>query len=170
VPAVYRGVFKEKGGGNLERIVAIDPGTVQSAIIEWDGAQILNAEILMNNDLLWDLQSMHPCRLAIEQVRCYGMPMGATTIDTVFWSGRFVQAWTGEFFLLPRMAVKMHLCHTSRADDSNIRQALIDRFGKPSTKKKPNEIYNGYKISYDLWAAWGLAVTFLDCHNTEEGK
>ena len=156
----------------MERIVAIDPGTVQSAIIEWDGAQILNAEILMNNDLLWDLQSMPPCRLAIEQIRCYGMPMGATTIDTVFWSGRFVEAWPGEFFLIPRMAVKMHLCHTSRAKDSNIRQALVDRFGKPSTKKEPNKIYNGYKISRDLWAAWGLAVTFLDCHknDSKEGK
>ena len=136
----------------MTAIVAIDPGNVQSAIIEWDGAQILNAQILMNNDLLWDLQSMPPGRLVIEQIRCYGMPIGKTTIDTVFWSGRFVEAWTGEFFLIPRMAVKMHLCHTSRAKDSNIRQALIDRFGKPSTKKEPNEIYGGFKISNDLWA------------------
>ena len=148
----------------MKSIVAIDPGNEKSAVIEWDGSRILNAQILLNNDLLWDLGFMRPSRLVIEQIRCYGMPIGATTIDTVFWSGRFVQAWTGEFFLIPRMAVRMHLCHTSRAKDSNIRQALIDRFGKPPTKKEVNEIYNGYKISRDLWAAWGLAVTFLDCH------
>lgn len=30
---------------------------------------------------------------------------------------------------IPRLKVKVHLCHDSRAKDANIRQAILDRFG-----------------------------------------
>ena len=45
-----------------------------------------------------------------------------------------------------------------RAKDSNIRQALIDKYGKPGTKKDPNLFYNDseQKVSKDIWSA--LAV------------
>ena len=36
-----------------------------------------------------------------------------------------------------RKEEKMNICHTMRAKDSNIRQALIDRFGEVGTKKNP---------------------------------
>ena len=144
-------------------IIAIDPGTVRSAFVQWDGEQIHRAEIMENENLLDMIRRIDPLPvLVVEQIRCYGMTMGADMIDTVFWSGRFCEAYQGGWVLVPRMQVKMHLCHTSRAKDSNIRQALVDRFGPVPTKKRPNPTYGGFKISKDLWQAWGLAVTCYD--------
>ena len=148
-------------------VIAIDPGCEQSAYVIWNGESIQNANIVVNDELLAGMGSplWAGYRLAVEQIRCYGMKMGATTIDTVFWSGRFCQEWGKPFYLVPRMDVKMHLCGNSRAKDLNIRQALIDRFGPVPTKKKPNPVYNGHKIRKDEWQAWALAVTWWDKNN-----
>ena len=45
-----------------------------------------------------------------------------------------------------------------RAKDSNIRQALIDIYGKPGTKKEPNEFYNDSKVKMakDIWSALAI--------------
>ncbi len=94
-----------------------------------------------------------------EQIKCYGMPVSDSIFDTVFWSGRFCEAWSFEFHRVPRMDVKMHHCHNSRAGDSNIRTALIDRFGPPGTKKAPGLTYG---LKKDLWAAFALAVYWVD--------
>uniref|UniRef100_A0A6M3LE03 Uncharacterized protein n=1 Tax=viral metagenome TaxID=1070528 RepID=A0A6M3LE03_9ZZZZ len=149
----------------MKSVIAIDPGSDKSAYVIWDGKTIQNANIVQNEELLSGMGAMSLWTgydLVIEQIRCYGMTMGATLIDTVFWSGRFCQAWGKEFFLVPRMDVKMHLCNTSRAKDKNIRQALIDRFGPVPTKKRLNPIYGGNKISKDLWQSWALSVTYYD--------
>jgi len=153
----------------MKYVIAIDPGSEKSAYVIWDGETIQNANIVPNDELLRGFGvnkrsdfAWAGYGLVVEQIRCYGMTMGATLIDTVFWSGRFCQAWGKEFHLIPRMDVKMHLCHTSRAKDKNIRQALIDRFGPVPTKKIPNPVYNGHKISKDLWQSWALAVTHYD--------
>jgi len=95
--------------------------------------------------LIWlALFLVAPKNMVIEQVRSYGMPVGATVFDTVFWSGRFCQAWPNEFHQMPRLKVKQHICHDSRAKDSNIIQALVDRFaygvrnkGKGNPKPEP---------------------------------
>lgn len=145
------------------KILAIDPGNIQSAYILWDGKEILSKNIIINETLI-DLLQHWPdtCQiLIVEQIRSYGMPVGATIFDTVFWSGRFCQAWPGDFYQLPRMDVKNHLCHNSRAKDSNIRQALIDRF-EPDLKprQRPKGVLEG--LVKDLWAAMGVAVTWFD--------
>ena len=145
------------------KIIAIDPGTTESAYVIWDGGKILDMEIMPNDELLdylWVLDYAHP--LVIEQVRCYGMVIGQSTLDTVFWSGRFYEAWQQhDCYLLPRMDVKMHLCHDSRAKNKNIRQALIDRF-EPDLKprQRPKTVLKG--VGTHLWAALALAVTFYD--------
>ena len=115
--------------------------------------------------LLMDYGNAFLTRVVIEQVRSYGMPVGATVFDTVFWSGRFCQAWPNEFHQMPRLKVKQHICHDSRAKDSNIIQALVDRFaygvrnkGK-GTKPEPGFFY-GFKK--DIWQAFALAVTWHD--------
>ena len=148
---------------NLMNVIAIDPGNIQSAYVVWDGSKIIAHGILENSVMLgWISTETRPHDLVIEQVRSYGMAVGATVFDTVFISGRLAQAWGREFFMMPRMDVKMHLCHMAKAKDSNIRQALIDRFGEQGTKKSPGLLYG---IKKDEWAALALAVTYYDKNN-----
>nr|MBC8360918.1 hypothetical protein [Candidatus Desulfatibia profunda] len=146
-------------------ISAIDPGTFQSAYVEWDGKKITDMVIWPNEDLLHFLsKSSRTSPLVIEMMKSYGNAIGQSTLDTIFWSGRFAQAW-GNFHLLARMEVKKHLCNNHRAKDSNIIQALVDRFayGQPNrgkgTKKHPGFFYGFNK---DIWQAFALAVTFYD--------
>jgi len=154
----------------MSHILAIDPGTTQSAYVIWDGVFIQSKDIMLNRDLLTMLLGAAEewegkLPMVIEQVRSYGMPVGASVFDTVWWSGRFCQAWGDNFFQVPRMDVKNHLCHNSRARDSNIIQALADRFaygeknkGK-GTKKNPGFFF-GFRS--DVWQAFALAVTWHD--------
>ena len=100
----------------------------------------------------------------IEQVTSYGMPVGAEVFETVFWSGRFAERFgADQVQRIPRLKVKLHICLDSHAKDANVRQALIDRFGKPGTKASPGVLYG---ISGDLWAAVALAVTWWDLNVT----
>lgn len=158
--------------GYTQAVFAIDPGSEQSAFVIWDGQGISrkgkydNGYILHQIELCSDVYE----KLVIEMVASYGMPVGKEVFDTCVWIGRFVQ--TGFVFgkdaeLIFRRAVKTHLCQDSRAKDSNIRQALIDRFGPIGTTKKPNLVYGesfhkGDKIKADVWQAFALAVTWWD--------
>jgi len=149
------------------KIIALDPGTTQSAFVVWDGDLIIAKGIEKNEVLNSRLRDwgglMFP--MVIEQIRCYGMPIGQTTLDTVFWSGRFWESWKGDRHLMPRLEVKKHLCHNGSAKDSNIRQALIDRFGPPGVKKEPGLLYG---VKKDIWAAMAVAVTWMDNYDLQD--
>lgn len=78
--------------------------------------------------------------IVIEMIASYGMPVGESVFQTCVWIGRFVEL--GIFYEKPttyiyRKDEKMNICHSMKAKDSNIRQALIDRFGVVGTKNKP---------------------------------
>lgn len=163
-------------------IVAIDPGTRESAMVSYEpnsgtcGPKVIapNTEIVDFIPTLHDLV-MPPRSLLIEKVESYGMPVGADVFDTVFWAGRFAQAWGGPFEMVPRRTVKLQLCGSSRAKDANIRQALIDRFpatggGKTpqiGTKASPGPLY-GFKSH--LWAALGVAVAWAEKQRESAGR
>ena len=146
-------------------ILAIDPGNEQSAFVVWDGKYILQAGIIKNDDMLETIErngEIGP--MVIEMVQSFGMAVGKTVFETVFWVGRFYQAYPGAVYRLYRRDVKMHLCNNNAAKDSNISQALRDRFGEKPTKKKPNPVYGGYKLKRDEWQAWALAVVWMDLY------
>jgi len=152
-------------------ILAIDPGPTQSAWCYWEGENLpLRFGLAPNEDVLLMLrlapQTDTPDRwvLVIEQMCSYGMRVGREVFDTVYWSGRFHQAWGGEVRLIPRLAVKLHICHDSRAKDANIRRALLDRFGPAGTKKAPGFLYG---VKRDVWSALALAVTAYETPETE---
>lgn len=149
-------------------IMAIDPGTTESAWVIWDGQQIHYFAKAANKELISCIRHHNAVpgainivrRLVIEQVASFGMPVGAEVFETVFWSGRFAEAFGADRTeRITRHQIKMHLCHNARAKDANIRQALIDRFGKVGTKKSPGPLYG---ISGDVWSALALAVTWTD--------
>ncbi len=148
---------------NAMPIVAIDPGTTESAFVVWVNGKVDCAEIIPNETMAGRVRELHiGCLLAIEQVESYGMAVGREVFETVWWAGRFAEAFAyrgGEFRMVPRRTVKLHLCNSARAKDANIRQALIDRFGPVGTKKAPGVLYG---IASHKWAALALAVTVAD--------
>ena len=158
------------------RVVGLDPGWEHSALVMWDGARIVEHCELSNQniiDLFRDTASwIHDsiAVLVIEQIESMGMAVGKTTFETVYWSGRFAEAWhSGRVERLTRRAIKLHMCGHSTAKDANIRQAILDRFG-PSTekaigsKKAPGPLYG---ISKHEWSALAVALTWYDLHAGE---
>lgn len=141
-------------------LLAIDPGTTESAIVHFKDGKIESANIWPNEMTLTLLQDGTPTQLlCIEMVACYGMAVGREVFDTCVWIGRFMQQWkatTGnDASMVYRKEVMLHLCGCARAKDKNIRQALIDKLGAQGTKKKPGPTY---EISSHMWAALAVAV------------
>lgn len=158
---------------NNSKIMAVDPGPEMSAFVIWDGQQVVDRGICTNDvirSMLFNV-SFEADTIILEEIECYGMPVGKTVFKTVFESGQiyWAAAFTGiDVYLLPRRQVKLHLCGNNRAKDGNVIQALVDRFcpyeknrGK-GTKKQPGFFY-GFKK--DIWQAFALAVTWWDLNN-----
>ena len=147
------------------KIFAIDPGCTESAYVIWDASDKTIYQYGKNsNGEMLNLISIVPEHVAceamvIEQIASYGMAVGAEVFETCVWTGRFWQEWKGRVHRIKRMDVKMNLCGHPRANDSNIRQALIDRFGPVGTKNAPGKLYG---VTGDVWAALAVAVTFAD--------
>lgn len=160
--------------GKSGNVLAIDPGNIESGIvlIAQDYKPIITKKApndyllteITNNVELFD-------EAVIEMVAAYGMPVGASVFETCVWIGRFMQRirdFGKKVDRIPRMQVKMNLCHKATAKDSNITQALIDRFAPDTpnrgkgTKNAPGWFY-GFKA--DIWQAYALGVTFLDEKN-----
>lgn len=146
------------------KILAIDPGSEQSAWVIWDGLKIVdhgkcpNGEII---SLLSDREDFsEPAHVvAIEMIASYGMPVGREVFETCVWIGRFLQTAANRGMpveLIYRREVKLHLCNSVRAKDANVRQALIDKVGPQGKKACPGPTYG---IKADEWAALGLALT-----------
>lgn len=113
-----------------------------------------------NTQMLFKIKELNYDKMIIEMIASYGMPVGAEVFDTCVWIGRFVQARKSSIYdYIYRKEEKMNLCQSMRAKDSNIRQALIDRFGNVGTKKNQGFFY-GFKK--DIWAAFAVGVTYLD--------
>lgn len=136
-------------------ILGIDPGTTVSGWALYDAGKVIDTGIADNEDLLHGLPCMPADILALEVFEARGMPIGNDSIETIIWTGRFMQAWPHEWQRVKRSAIKLHLCGSSKAKDGNIRQALIDKLGPPGTKKKPG---NTYGVSSHGWAALAVAV------------
>src|SRR5688572_24856484 len=108
-------------------VLAIDPGSEQSAWLLWDGRVVVDFAISRNRELLTRLHTdVIADVVVIEQIESYGMPVGREVLETVHWSGRFTEAIEAagvHVVQLPRRAVKLAICRDSRAKDANIRQA-----------------------------------------------
>jgi hypothetical protein len=139
-------------------ILAIDPGTTESGWCIYDGKRVVDSGITANAEMLYAIPYVPADRLAIEMIASYGMAVGREVFETVWWIGRFTQAYhkPEEVIRIYRQEVKLFVCKDTRAKDSNIRQGLIDMLGPPGTKKNPGPTYG---IKSHAWAALGVAVT-----------
>ena len=155
------------------RILAIDPGNKESgyAIIEMPEFKLLDFGKIENEQLLanieeWFAVDSNIDAIALEMVASYGMAVGKDVFETCVWIGRFVQALQGQdITYIYRKDEKMTLCHSMKAKDSNIRQALIDRYAKhdfkngKGTKKQQDTFYG---VSKDVWQAIAVGVTYWE--------
>jgi hypothetical protein len=161
------------------RILAIDPGPVQSAWLAYD------TETKGPIPYFWGIDQNehiispdHFCErgafgfLAIEMVGHFGTGMtpGAEVYDTCVWIGQFINY----FRIMPhrrilRREIKLAICGDSRAKDKNIRQALIDRWGGKAKaiglKATPGPLYG---IKSHLWSALAVAVCYAESINQSE--
>lgn len=143
-------------------ILAIDPGNIESAYCLMDKTTYKPIEFgkIDNTLMLNKLKELKYDNLIIEMIASYGMPVGASVFETCVWIGRFIQARNcPNFEYIYRKEEKMNLCYSMKAKDSNIRQALIDRFGEVGTKKQQGWFY-GFKK--DIWSAYAVGTTYLD--------
>lgn len=158
------------------KIFAIDPGTAESgfALVEQkDGqiVQVLDKGKMANESLLALLPyRIADCEIICEMVASYGMPVGREVFETCVWIGRFLQAGAvippeQAKHLVYRQEEKLTICHSARANDASIVQALVDRYayGQPNhgkgTKKQPGFFYG---FARDAWQAFAVAVTWLE--------
>lgn len=168
-------------------VVAVDPGYRDSAWVTYDGTRVIAHRIEPNEFLLrrfwkdsWTLDGFgdgtwesKPSVVVFEQIESFGMAVGREVFETVFWTGRLYQSAgriTTKTQRMPRREVKVHLCHAARAQDSNVRTALIDRFGGSTAigfKRSKGPLYG---IKSHEWAALAIAVTWYDLntHKPEE--
>src|SRR3990167_5377382 len=135
------------------RILAIDPGTTQSAWVLFDGA-IRGKGIESNRSMLGVIQAMiRPTvvdLVAVEFVQCYGMAVGREVYETCWWAGMFGREAENLGFSVKRFGrptVKSWVTGKGRAKDSDVRQALMMRYGGT---KKGDPLHGVVK---DIWAA-----------------
>lgn len=149
-------------------IISIDSGNTESAycLIRAEDYKPIEFGKLNNEDLRIKLRQLFSeygiYAVALEMVASYGMAVGASVFDTCVWIGRFYELcipYVGTVDYIYRKEEKMNLCGSMKARDSNIRQALIDRFGEVGTKKNQGWFY-GFKK--DIWAAYAVGITWLD--------
>ena len=159
----------------MTTILAIDPGSEQSAWISYSpAAQVVGDMSIDTNCDLLDVLAGHyntsgqAGHMAIEMMRARGMPTANAEFLTCVWIGRFIQAWQPRpWSFVYRADVKMALCGSMRAKDSNIRAALIERFGGSRRKAVGIKAAPGplLGIKRDLWQALGVAKCWADTHN-----
>lgn len=141
--------------------LAIDPGpemsgfvlVVQGRIVE-HCAGILNDELISNMPL---------APVVVESVECYGMAVGKSVFQTCYTIGRIMQVAGDRMMLVSRQTVRGHLCHSPKAKPSNIRAALLDKWGGKDVaigrKANPGPLYG---VKSHAWSALALAVTWWE--------
>ena len=154
------------------RILAIDPGPTESAFVLWNGEVLINCGLLKNADMrssLRNLEVEESDECAIETITSYGMAVGKEVFDTCIWIGVFLECWdrrsAQKTVLIPRSEIKLHHCHSAKAKDANIRQALIDKYGKPGTKKQRGLTYG---LNGHLWSAFAIATYVAETTHTAD--
>jgi hypothetical protein len=148
-------------------VLAVDPGSEVSAWVLYDGERVIAHAIHGNYQMSRAAWSLADC-VVIEQITSYGMAVGREVFETVWWAGRFheaVERAGTPAYRLPRRDVKLHLCQSARAKDSNVRQAVVDKFGGKDKaigrKAAPGPLYG---VKADCWQALALAITWIELH------
>ncbi len=150
------------------KILALDTGTTQTGycIMDMEKPELKEAGKTDNDNILCviagTLFNKAVDVVVYEEFESFGMAIGKETMRSIWWNGRYYQeaeAYGKEIKSITRRQEKLHLCNSVKAKDCNIRQALIDKYGKVGTKKNPGFFYG---VSGDMWSAIAVAVTYYE--------
>jgi hypothetical protein len=159
----------------MRLVLAIDPGPESSGFAIMDGAIVVKCGSLSNQVMLSYAKEYPGKDVFIEMITSYGMAVGKEVFETCVWIGRFVQANPNpdQVRLIPRRDAKLHLCCSAKAKDTNVRQAIIDRYpaqgdGKCpqiGTKKNPGPLYG---VTAHAWPAIAVAITGMETSSAKK--
>lgn len=155
----------------LQLIMAIDPGNLQSAFVLIDDEYNVFDKDKAENQMVLDYMCAnreHIKHVVTEMIASYGMAVGAEVFETCVMIGMIER--TADLLGIPHSRIfraeeKSYICHDSRAKDANIRRALIDRFADhdknrgTGTKGWPDHFY-GFRS--DIWSAFAVGTVYLD--------
>ena len=137
-----------------DKILAIDVGTVDSgyAIMRFDkdDIKLLSFGKIANEALMQIIKNNGYDQLVYEQFQSFGMAIGESTIESILWNGRLIQAAIDRGIPVDRIyrkEEKLCLCNTLRAKD-----------GK-GTKKEPDVFFG---VKKDVWSAIAVGVTWRE--------
>jgi len=162
-------------------VLGIDPGPDKSAfvVLDWANMAVLAFGHEDNDRLLAIIETTAVDDMAVENVSYYGphANIGATTIDTARWVGRFQdRRITGgkipndggipNVALIKNQTVRVCLCGNVAVKKNNVHQAVKDRFPRTGggacpqkgTKKEPGPLYG--MSGNHIWDALAIAITF----------
>jgi hypothetical protein len=156
-------------------LLAIDPGPKTCGVVSLSGLE--RPPVLVWHRKAWPVKTLlnriySPggiTNVAIEAVTSYGMPVGADVFETCYVIGRIIEACERRFIdykLIPRKEVCLHLCHSARAQDANVRRAILDLYPatgggatpQKGTKKQPGPLHG---VSSHAWSALAVGLTAI---------
>jgi len=155
----------------MTKILSIDPGPTESGWVhvESEPFALLGAGVFENESVLEGLRRKQwPADVVlIEKVVSYMKIVGLPVFETAYNAGRFAEAaHPASVVRLGNTDVRRHICDTARASESNVRAAIIDRFGglggkavAIGTSKARGPLYG---VTAHAWSALALALTFAD--------
>lgn len=154
---------ENKQGAGM-RILAIDPGKTIGACVLLDGKIVGFGEL--PGDDLRDFDCMTKGVTVIEGIVPYGSQLSQDVIDTCIQIGE-LKAIFGDPKIITRPQVKQHLFGTVKGTDSEVRRAMIDRWGDVGTKKAPGPLYG---CKGHMFSALAIATVALDQLNGDKGN
>lgn len=159
------------------KILAIDPGPVQSAYVFWDTEthdfclrDKFAKGILPNYNLrtivISEMAASGMDLLAIEMPQSYGKVVGRSMFETCLEVGRFIQVagvntlhWGGQIKLYGRPTIKGQI---GGRTDAEIRASLRLRYGDAKKGQKLEGVVR------DIWSALALATALDERINLKE--
>lgn len=158
-------------------LLSIDPGPTQSGYVVMRRDMVIAKGVAPNNLMrgLIETNAMSDAvdAMVLEKIASMGLSVGQDVFETAVWTGRFMEIWNRvrkeDPMRIKRVEVKLNLCGTARAKDTNVMTALLDRFGgkqkAKGTKAVPGPLYG---VSTHMWAALAVGCTAFDLINCGE--
>jgi hypothetical protein len=148
------------------KVAGLDPGPGESGfvVIGTEPFSVLFHTTELNRSLLGIVRSydhaLAPSRwdaFGVEWMEQQGIRLTDEVTETVLWTGAMIYewGWWDRALLVRPREVKKALYGTCYGTDARKRQALIQRFGEPGTKKCPGLLFG---IKGHEWSALAVAV------------